>query len=78
MCAGLGRNMSDSIATDNISSEPVSIKEPQDHLGPAGDVVSSESALKWEVPDNSSVSLLSLISMLTHSTVVSLNAAIIT
>ena len=77
MRARLGWNMSHTIAADNISSEPVSTKEPQDHLGPAGDVVSSKCALKGEVPDNASISLLSLVGMLTNSSVVTLYGAII-
>ena len=70
--ARLCRNMSHSVAADDIATQIVSLRERDLDLWPPGDIVGSVADLKGEVPDNPPVSLLTLVRVLTHATFVPL------
>ena len=73
MCTWLSRNVGHSIAADHITTQIVSLSEREFDLRPSWDVIGAVAHLEWEVPNDPSISLLTLISVLTHTTFVSLH-----
>ena len=71
--AWLSGHMSHTITTDYISAHEVSGRKFKGQFGPSWDVVAAPCNFEGEVPDNSSICLLTLISMLGLSTCIALN-----
>ena len=72
MTARLCRNVRHAIATDDITTEKVSLGKSQLNLRPSGHVIRSVADLEREVPNHSPVRLLTFIRVLTHATFISL------
>ena len=70
--AGLGGDVCDAVAADYVAAEEVARGEAKDYLRPAVHVETSKSKLKWEVPNNSTISLWRFIRMLTHTLLIPL------
>ena len=60
------------VATDDITTKIVSLRESQLNLRPPGHIVRSVADLEGEVPHHPPVRLLTLIRVLTHATFISL------
>lgn len=68
----LSWQMCHTVAADNISTPEVTLCKSQFYLWPSRDVVRTVAYFEWEVPDNSSIGLLTLIGMLAYSTFITL------
>ena len=71
MTAWLRRYMRDTVATDAISTQVVSLCEGELDLWPSRYIIGSVADFKGEVPHHSSISLLAFVCVLAHSTFVS-------
>lgn len=70
--AWLGRQVSDSIAADDVATQVVTLGEGEFDLGPARDIVAPVAHFEGEVPNHAPIRLLALVRMLTNSTLVAL------
>jgi len=69
----LGGQMSHTIAADDISTPEVTLCKSQFYLWPSWNIVWTETYLEWEVPNNPSIGLLTLVGMLAYSAFITLN-----